>query len=219
MRIVETDYYDLAQHGWEDDTNLEMNTSVFEIVTIKNKGAGVVAKKNLYPGDLIMLEKPLIVVKDDIYDDIEKIKNYLDKAVTKMSSSERELFLELSDCKNPADPTYLGIFDTNDMDYGGDAAVFASMSRVNHSCQPNAEFVTDCGQRWQRLVAIGDIEEGEEIMINYLPLEEEGTDRREVRQSFLKKHYGFICTCRSCTKQVRDFRYFHQRRQGLKSDF
>ena len=177
-------------------------TGCFNIVQIPGKGTGVVSRNKLYPGDLIMIEKPLIVVKGDIYDDLEKVKSYLDKVVTKMSSSDREVFLNLTDCQQPEDPTYLGTFDTNDMDFGGDAAVLPTMARVNHSCQPNAEFVTDQGKEFQKLVAIGIIDKDEEITINYLPMEEEGTDIREIRQRFLRTHYGFTCSCRCCSKEA-----------------
>ena len=174
----------------------------FQIVEISGKGTGLVAIKKLFPGDLIMFEKPLIVVPDDIYDDLEKVAKYLDKVVNRLSCPERELFFNLTDCRTPDDPTYLGIFDTNDMNFGGDAAIFPQMARANHSCQPNAEFVTDDIRKIQKLVAIDIIDKGEEITINYLSMEEEGTDTKEKRQKFLKKWYGFTCTCRVCSKEV-----------------
>ena len=42
-----------------------------------------------------------------------------------------------------SDPkTILGIFFTNDMNFIDDsAALFPVMARVNHACQPNADFV------------------------------------------------------------------------------
>ena len=138
----------------------------------------------------------------DIYDDLEKVDTYLDKVVNRLSCQERELFFNLTDCRTPDDPTYLGIFDTNDMNFGGDAAIFPQMARVNHSCQPNAEFVTDDIRKIQKLVAIDIIDKDEEITINYLPMEEEGTDRREIRQRFLRTHYGFTCSCSCCSKEA-----------------
>ena len=174
----------------------------FKIVEISGKGTGMVSQKKLYPGDLIMTEKPLIEVPGNIYDNLAKVVKYLDKVVDRMSSSDREVFLNLTDCQRPADPSYLGIFDTNDMDFGGSGAVFPVMARVNHSCQPNAEFVSDQERGIQRLVAIDNIDKEDEITINYLPMEEEGSDVKKRRQQFLKKHYCFTCTCRCCSKEV-----------------
>ena len=85
----------------------------------------------------------------------------------------------------------------------GDAALFPKMAMVaNHSCQPNAEFIdrTDIGL--QLLVVIYVIEAGDEICINYMPMEDEGCDNREVRQEYLRRYYGFQCCCKACTLQV-----------------
>ena len=90
----------------------------------------------------------------------------------------------------------------SDLSLQGDAALFPQMAMANHSCRPNAEFVdrTDIGQ--QLLVVIYVIEAGEEISINYMPMEDEGTDTKEVRQEFLRRFYGFQCCCKACTLQV-----------------
>ena len=84
----------------------------------------------------------------------------------------------------------------------GDAALFPKMAMANHSCQPNAEFIdrTDIGL--QLLVVIYVIEAGDEICINYMPMEDEGCDNREVRQEYLRRYYGFQCCCKACTLQV-----------------
>ena len=36
----------------------------------------------------------------------------------------------------------LGIFYTNCMDFGGDAALFPSLAKANHSCEPNCDFIS-----------------------------------------------------------------------------
>ena len=63
----------------------------------------------------------------------------------------------------------------------GDAALFPNMAMANHLCQPNAEFIdrTDIGL--QLLVVIYVIEAGDEICINYMPMEDEGCDNRAGR--------------------------------------
>ena len=76
------------------------------------------------------------------------------------------------------------------------------MAMANHSCRPNAEFIdrTDIGL--QLLVVIYVIEAGDEICINYMSMEDEGCDTKEVRQEFLRRFYGFMCCCQACTLQV-----------------
>ena len=39
-------------------------------------------------------------------------------------------------------PSALGIFFTNDMNFNGDAALFPTIARANHSCVPNADFIS-----------------------------------------------------------------------------
>ena len=183
-----------------DESSLKGNS--FKTVEIPSKGLSVVATRKIYPGELIMKEKPLIVVPNKIYENVEQVVKYLDKCVLRMSSGDRELFLGLSDCNSSNDSTYLGIFDTNDMDFGGDAGVFATMARVNHACCPNAEFVTDFEHQYQHLKAIECIDVGAEITINYLSMEEEGSDVKNARQKFLKDYYNFICSCEFCSQEV-----------------
>ena len=45
------------------------------------------------------------------------------------------------------------------------------------------------------------INKGEEITINYMSMAEEGSDTKETRQFYLRRDYGFQCTCKACTLQ------------------
>jgi len=175
----------------------------FVIKNIAGKGNGMFASKRIYPGEIILREIPLMIVLDEVYSDSEKCEKYLDKVVDKMTDLERRRFLSLWDGRNE-DPTYLGRFYTNDMDWDGDICVCPSMARANHSCRPNADFYTrkDLGE--QRLVAISIIEEGAEITISYLPSADEGSDIRSRRQNHLLFYWGFLCTCIECTLQDKE---------------
>ena len=73
--------------------------------------------------------------------------------------------------------------------------VFDYPSRVNHSCEPNATFVTLEHGRLT-IVALKEIPAGDEIEINYI-----GRGwlwSRGKRQKELAKSYGFPCTCHGC---------------------
>jgi len=184
----------------------EFEVPAFKIVEIPCKGFGMVATKKLFPGDLILAEKPLFIISEEIFSDVETCEEYLEKAVEKLSSKQRELFLGLSDKreqdKGHFDPNpYCGIFYTNAMAYEDDTVLCPEMARANHSCRANAEFVArpDLGE--QHLVTNYMIMEGEEITINYMSMVEEGSDTKETRQSYLRRLYGFQCTCRACTLQ------------------
>lgn len=187
----------------------------FTIREICGKGSGMFASRKIYPGEIILAEKPLILVSDEIFQDSERLDNFLDKAVNKMSTEDREKFLELSDCRG-LDQSYIGIFYTNTMNYDNMAAVVPMMSRSNHSCRPNAEFIARIDLGLQHLMAMHVIEEGEEICINYMAASDDGMDNRETRQKYLRYYYGFHCVCAICTLQGDDLKKNEEIREEVK---
>ena len=78
------------------------------------------------------------------------------------------------------------------------AAVFPLTARINHSCAPKAEVRSqefiDCTMD---LVAITDVEKGEEIIISYI-LRRAGEQSRRKRQRELQAKYLVICDCERC---------------------
>lgn len=91
----------------------------------------------------------------------------------------------------------LAIFRSNAFDIGLDRqAVFPGISRINHSCLPSAEGNFHEGLGKLNVHATRDIQDGEEVMINYL--KETGVALREQRQAKLLEGYGFDCNCTAC---------------------
>ena len=62
----------------------------------------------------------------------------------------------------------IGIYNTNCVESG----VCRLLSRINHSCQPPAELVTNPELETQDLRAVRQIQPGEEITANYADLED-----------------------------------------------
>jgi len=89
------------------------------------------------------------------------------------------------------------------MNFGGDAGLFPTIARANHACMSNADFVTRKALGVQDVVATADISAGEEITLNYLPASAEGSHERQTRLEYIRKWYGFHCTCSLCTLTVR----------------
>ena len=80
---------------------------------------------------------------DNIFslDDHDEIEEWLEKRLLRMPASERQKFYDLSDSRFD-EKTMLGIFFTNDMNFIDESAALCPvMARVNHACQPNADFV------------------------------------------------------------------------------
>lgn len=93
----------------------------------------------------------------------------------------------------------LSIFRSNAFNLGGTSsirqAVFERISRINHSCLPNAQGNFHEGLGKFNVHATRDIEADEELTLNYL--HERGAIRAS-RLENLKNGYGFLCQCPAC---------------------
>ncbi|WVW86441.1 hypothetical protein I302_108489 [Kwoniella bestiolae CBS 10118] len=70
------------------------------------------------------------------------------------------------------------------------------MALSNHSCDPNAIVVFPNGGKLMELVAIRDIQTGEEILTSYIDL----SCPYDIRQRDLQERYRFSCDCTLCEK-------------------
>lgn len=102
-------------------------------------------------------------------------------------------------------------FDNNNVNATGLAtagtivAVFKDISRVNHSCRPNANMDWDTGLGANgagTLHAMHDIDAGEEITISYnaTPMDSFKTAAR--RRNELQQNFGFVCNCAACRSRL-----------------
>ncbi|KAF4672525.1 SET and MYND domain-containing protein 5 [Perkinsus chesapeaki] len=77
------------------------------------------------------------------------------------------------------------------------SGLYRGVALTNHSCSPNAE-ASFGSSRALQVTALAELRAGEEVLQSYidehLPL--------AVRQSKLKKAYGFICRCARCRKDA-----------------
>lgn len=89
----------------------------------------------------------------------------------------------------------LSIFRNNNFNLGNRQAVFPRISRLNHSCMPNAQGNFNEALGRFTVHATRDIVADEELTINYLP---EHGSARETRQNQLQAGYGFACECPAC---------------------
>ena len=114
-----------------------------------------------------------------------------------------------------------GIFRTNNFALGpltSETAhgVFLRISRLNHACSPNCEVVWKDESQCQEVVAIRDIENGDELTICYLNIENRMKTAEE-RKKILRP-YGFCCSCRDCAgeEDVQKIRRFQEMNKILK---
>jgi len=90
-------------------------------------------------------------------------------------------------------------------------AIFLDLSRINHSCLPNAEYHANFQKERMELYSTKGIEKGEEVTICY------GEDfmyrTGEERNAYLRYVYGFSCKCRACADP--GFREVSDRRRRM----
>lgn len=188
-------------------TSSKSASDAYVIRDIKNKGKGMVAAKNLSPGEVIVDEVPPIVVN------ITSKKTTLYKAYQSLSDDDRARIDALSFCETPAHVQEfakllgrphdiecgrtIARWETNAMEDRGKFVQYVApeSARMNHSCRPNATY--DYSHETGHVVvkALGKISEGTEIVIPYVP----PIWTKEARLSYLKEKWGFTCVCEGCT--------------------
>ncbi|RNE99227.1 hypothetical protein TraAM80_08300 [Trypanosoma rangeli] len=77
-------------------------------------------------------------------------------------------------------------------------ALYDAATKINHSCAPSVRFVPTHGGVRAVVVALRDIEQGEEIRSSYIDVSAHAS--RAERQEYLLSHYGFSCDCPRCCR-------------------
>lgn len=103
--------------------------------------------------------------------------------------------------------------------------VYNDISRVNHSCVPNAfidrqEYPRKDKYKHARLIAARSIAQGEQIFIDYIP-EEYPALNTEARKIALNEGWEFDCQCPSCSNEAQadaDFEVARQHLDQLEND-
>ncbi|KAF8346576.1 hypothetical protein F5887DRAFT_1073253 [Amanita rubescens] len=166
-------------------------------------GKGMFALSDLDTGDLIARERPLCLfpqaMPGNSYTDSDMI---LMQILSKMKPADILDYFDLANCKTEAGPAS-GIMGTNNLnaarmpgEYDGRyACICRDLSRVNHSCSPNATYRWVLKDIMYELRAARRIKKGEEICIPYINY----LGSRSVRQEHLQSSYAFTCRCSGCS--------------------
>jgi len=199
------------------------------ISTSSHRGLGMFATCDLDLGDLVCSERPLLISPYKIVTSCVIMKSdgdppsdaqiataafaeyeiELGLALNRMDARNRTAYLALADSHTKDGSGRLfGILRTNaySVDLGDrskaeskHAAVFDQLSRINHSCAPNAR-VNFCIHSFSlQVYALGRIEKEEEIFISYC----NSSLPHATRQAKLSPH-GFHCICPACTNPSHD---------------
>ncbi|KAG5643172.1 hypothetical protein DXG03_001376 [Asterophora parasitica] len=166
---------------------------------------GVYAKVDFEPGDNILFDRPLLLFPAAMPD--TRVQNqaeeFLKTMVGHLDPMTREMFYTLHNCKSNDPKSVRGIVDTNALGIGGlpgsytgaYAVVGGIVSRLNHSCLPNAEYKWDLLSLALYVRAVRPIKKDEQICISYCDLLQPRAQRRKE----LQLKYSFKCDCPSCS--------------------
>ncbi|RDB28327.1 SET domain-containing protein 5 [Hypsizygus marmoreus] len=191
-------------------------------------GLGWFATRDLKMNDVIFAERPLVVtpVRDNrpigvaqpgmsaeqrqrALGAMEEYEKVLQGVVERMSVENRAALMELanSHTEDGSGPI-LGVIRTNgfgisfgrkdEVDKDWYSAVHDQLSRINHSCAPNASGHFDLASFSSTVRALRDIKKGDEIFVAYC--DQKPTTARQQQL----KPYGFTCMCYSCTDPTSD---------------
>ena len=157
------------------------------------KGLGLFATREIKRGDLIIAEKPLFTYDQDAD------TRALNKIVSKLSASDRDMFFQLADCHTLNSKSVQGITLTNSLPLGTGAslrAIFPIISRICHSCCPNVTHSWDKERMVENIYCIKALQAGDEILTTYCEQYATKAERKLHLDSF-----KFVCQCEVCAEK------------------
>lgn len=125
------------------------------------------ATRDINKGDLILIEKPAAMVNKWSH---ELTPNDVQLALAHLTPRQRRGYSTLSDKGGTSHNKNVRIFQTNCIGQQGTLKgyICLTLSRINHSCIPNATKAERDGYKSFTLTAVNKIKRDEEITINYL---------------------------------------------------
>ncbi|KZS95425.1 SET domain-containing protein [Sistotremastrum niveocremeum HHB9708] len=178
-----------------------MSRPSFAEVDVLGKGKGLAALRVIFPGEIVLAERPLILIDAQLKSeyspqDIISLRRELSASLPQES---HEYFMQLSGWHEHADPVD-SRFDSNsfNINLGGEDTfhgLFPAVARLNHDCRPNLEYNWSEDTATMTLHAARRIEKDEELTISYV----RGDFSSHQRQSRLKSTWGFDCACSLCS--------------------
>ena len=174
------------------------------------KGMGMYATRDIEPGERIIAEPPLAT------------SSHLQEEWVEEATSPRwrEIFELSQNAMHGHKKTAMGVWLTNaipadDGEGGHSFMIFKHVCRLNHDCRPNAHHGWNASTDKATVHALRRVSRGEEITINYIHAQWDGT--RKARQRKLHSTFGFSCTCDHCSLSGAELKASDERQRRLTS--
>ncbi|KAJ7641084.1 hypothetical protein FB45DRAFT_1021860 [Roridomyces roridus] len=155
-------------------------------------GLGVFATRGIKAGELILSERPLLVVGHSLPTPVPLSWTRAQTAQCSLDQREKILAVAVDRMSDEDKAAYL---------CRGLCGVCKMISRFNHSCSPNVTAKWNMITFSFHVFAVRNIAADEELTLQYIPIELSTAERNEQL-----KPYDFVCTCRSCKDPESDAR-------------
>jgi len=187
--------------------HLPLHSSDYEVFDDCDRGRGMAVRvlRAYCAGDEIMREGATMRVSGRLHANTQEEADTLfagsiGDAFEALSPATQDALMSLSSCDQVDNAkTPRGIYETNCYDLGGetDGGLFLTVSRINHSCRPNANHIWRPDLQKTLIIAARDIVVGEEICTSYGPSECLDTSGR---RDYLRDKFSFECQCEMCVE-------------------
>ncbi|KAI0708771.1 hypothetical protein C8T65DRAFT_740151 [Cerioporus squamosus] len=180
-------------------------STLYRIADAASSGLGVFMTTDIERGELIMCERPLCIYPQFLpfHRGLPPEHAYpeLEDAISRLPPNRRDAFFHLANSHSEEPSLVKGIVDTNALHIGllpGSrqqyAGICKDISRINHSCSPNAAYRFDLATFSIEVRALFPIRAGSQVFISYI---DPALPRASRQQALLD--YGFTCACAYCS--------------------
>jgi hypothetical protein len=142
-----------------------------EIIPIEGKVFGTVATQDVEAYTFLHTESPAATVREKIIDRPQSME-FISQAYQRMMPEIRARFDALHEGSCPFKTREMCIWKADAFAWGAtqsdgscSSAIFLDMSRINHSCFPNAEYNENYWDNRMELYSIRPIRAGEEVTV------------------------------------------------------
>ncbi|KAI1212021.1 SET domain-containing protein [Annulohypoxylon truncatum] len=187
----------------------------FTIEDVSGKGKGLIAQRSIRKWDIVLVDHPALLAHMDMFDVVgsEIRQDILEQSLKQLPEEQREE-IWLLDRSMGGEPIE-DILRTNifGVELGLEIphlGLFPIASRINHDCKPNVFWRYSVRTLAVEVIAMRDIEPGEEITQSYVPLGLSYQDRADDLNN-----WGFTCTCSLCAASAQQRATSDKNRQQL----
>ncbi|KAJ7472712.1 hypothetical protein FB451DRAFT_1250461 [Mycena latifolia] len=174
-------------------------------------GTGFFAKRDIECGEIVIVERPFLIaaaqtpldsdvpdptIRSAVFDVLDLVvakrlskREQID--LTRLFSSDYSIYQIVSQNAIPILESLPGPYE------GVHFVVCRDISRINHSCTPNAELVWDISSFTVSIASTTRIPKGEEVFRSYT--NQFAPPARAERMQFLEAQFDFKCACPSCS--------------------